>query len=83
VSLQYVNARHPSDDLPDAHQQSVNILYTNYRGETAVRRIVPIRVEFCETEWHPGKQWILVAQDLEKGAERSFACKDIRAWFIE
>lgn len=66
-----------------ATDQAVSILYTNYRGETSVRHIVPIRLDFCATEWHPEPQWVLVAVDLDKAAERSFACRDIRAWFTD
>jgi predicted DNA-binding transcriptional regulator YafY len=63
--------------------QSVRIVYTNYRGETAMREIVPQRIWYGKTEWHPDEQWLLDAVDLEKGAPRSFAMKDIRAWFVE
>lgn len=62
--------------------KTVKILYTNYRGETAVRTIIPQRIWFGEIEWHPGKQWFLDAFDIEKNAQRSFAVKDIRAWFL-
>lgn len=61
-------------------KKSVRILYTNYRGETALRTIVPEKIHFGETEWHPEPQWLLEAHDVEKGANRSFAMKDIRAW---
>jgi predicted DNA-binding transcriptional regulator YafY len=61
-------------------EKAVRILYTNYRGETALRKILPIRVHFGETRWHPEPQWLLDAMDVEKGEERSFAMKDIRAW---
>lgn len=61
--------------------QKINILYTNYRGETAVRTVVPIKIWFGATDWHPEAQWLLDAVDLEKGANRSFAVKDIKAWF--
>jgi predicted DNA-binding transcriptional regulator YafY len=60
--------------------RTVRILYTNYRGETALRIIVPQKILFGETEWHPEPQWLLEAYDVEKGASRSFAMKDIRAW---
>lgn len=60
--------------------ESVRIVYTNYRGETAIRTVVPRLIQFAATEWHPEPQWLLVAFDLEKQAERSFAMKDIRAW---
>jgi predicted DNA-binding transcriptional regulator YafY len=58
----------------------VTILYTNYRGETAYRRIVPKGLRFAATEWHPEPQWLLDALDLDRGAERSFTLKDVREW---
>ena len=61
-------------------ERTVQIVYTNYRGETSLRRIVPERIHFARTEWHPEKQWLLDALDIEKNAMRSFALKDIRAW---
>lgn len=61
----------------------VQIVYTNYRGETNVRKIVPQRVWFGESDWHRGPQWFLEAVDLEKNAERSFALKDVRCWMDE
>lgn len=62
-------------------EQRVNILYTNYRGETNVRTIIPIKIWYGATDWHPEKQWLLDAVDIEKAANRSFALKDIKAWF--
>jgi predicted DNA-binding transcriptional regulator YafY len=59
--------------------KAIGIIYTNYRGETAQRTIVPQRVWFGATEWHPEEQWLLDAIDLEKGAERSFALRDIKS----
>jgi predicted DNA-binding transcriptional regulator YafY len=64
--------------MPD--EKTVRILYTNYRGETALRTVVPERIFFGSTEWHPEPQWLLEALDLEKGQSRSFAMKDVRAW---
>jgi predicted DNA-binding transcriptional regulator YafY len=58
----------------------VTIRYTNYRGETAIRRIIPREVRFISTEWHPEPQWVLEAYDLDRKAERSFAIKDINDW---
>lgn len=51
--------------------------YRNWRGEVGHRSVYPIRMEWGATEWHPEPQWLLVAHDIEKGAERSFAVKDI------
>lgn len=63
-----------------AMAKDVTIKYTNWRGETAMRRILPKKLIFASTEWHPQEQWLLVAHDLDKDAERTFACKDIQDW---
>jgi hypothetical protein len=60
--------------------EPISILYRNYRGSTAIRRIVPSRIWFGSTEWHPEPQWVMEAVDLDKGAERSFAMRDILAF---
>jgi len=61
--------------------RQVKIVYTNYRGETRVRTILPDRIEFGTTQWHPEPQWLLHALDTEKGGARTFALKDVRCWF--
>lgn len=58
----------------------VEIDYTNYRGERAIRRIKPGSIGFTTSPWHPEPQWILFAWDVEKQAHRQFAMKDIHAW---
>lgn len=63
-----------------SYGQQVRILYTNYRGETSLRAITPKRIHFGSTDWHPEPQWLMDADDSEKGQERTFAMKDIRAW---
>ena len=40
----------PNVDTPGA---VVTIDYTNYRGERAYRTVLPVRIWFGETEWHP------------------------------
>lgn len=60
--------------------QAVRIVYKNYRGEVAVRRIRPLAIWFGATEWHPEPQWLLSATDLDKGENRDFAIKDISKW---
>lgn len=62
--------------------QVVSVRYTNYRGETSVRSIIPLKIHFVSTEWHPEPQWVLEVFDIEKGAERSFAIKDINQWNV-
>jgi hypothetical protein len=61
---------------PAAEGDAVTLTYTNWRGETAVRSIIPRGVWYGSTEWHPEPQWLLRALDVEKQAERDFALKD-------
>jgi hypothetical protein len=58
----------------------VTILYTNHRGETAERRIIPRRLRFGSSPWHPDEQWLLDAVDVEKDQRRTFAMKDVQRW---
>ncbi len=60
--------------------QTVRVVYTNWRGETAERTIVPIEIYWGSTEWHPEEQWLLKVWDVERNAERSYAVKDIKKW---
>lgn len=64
-------------------KQVVEILYTNYRGETSRRKILPEKIWFGATDWHPEPQWLIDALDIEKGALRNFAMKDIQEWIPE
>ncbi|WP_279483440.1 hypothetical protein [Aureimonas sp. SK2] len=57
--------------------QPLTFTYTNWRGETAERRVIPGAFRFASTEWHPEPQWLLVAFDLDKCERRDFAAKHI------
>ena len=46
-------------------KKKVTILYTNWKGETKYRNIIPMSVEFKATQWHPEEQWILNAMDMD------------------
>jgi hypothetical protein len=69
--------------------QPLTILYTNWRGETAVRRILidaiaygneALGLAYGWNEWHPEEQWLLSATDADKGERRTFAMAGIKAW---
>lgn len=64
--------------MTDTNPKSIRINYTNWRGETSERTIVPIEVWFGTTEWHPEEQWFLRAHDVDKDAVRDFALRDIK-----
>ncbi len=59
--------------------KELKITYTNHRGETAERHILPKEIWYGSTQWHPEEQWLLKAHDQEKDAERDFALKGIGA----
>lgn len=61
-----------------AHR-SVVIDYTNWRGERSERVIMPIRVEFTATKWHPEAQWLVEAHCGESGTVKSFAMAGMNA----
>jgi len=75
-STQQKASADPTLDLSKA----IAIVYKNYRGETARRRIVPQRLWFGATKWHPDEQWLLDAIDVEKQSPRSFALRDIQSY---
>ena len=61
----------------------VVIDYTNWKGERSLRTIEPMFLVFEENEYHKPAQWLLLATDLEKNAQRSFAMKDIHSWTVK
>ncbi|MCS5737007.1 hypothetical protein [Herbiconiux daphne] len=52
-------------------------MYTNWKGEKRERQIVPIKMWYVSTEFHPKPQMLLQALDIEKNQVRDFAVKDI------
>jgi ribonuclease HI len=58
--------------------KEIKIVYTNWKGKTRERTIIPLEVWYGETQWHEGAQWFLKAQDVVKQAERDFALVDIQ-----
>lgn len=52
--------------------QAITVLYTNYRGETSLRTITPVRVYYGKTDWHPTPGWLLHCYDWDKQAYRDY-----------
>ena len=61
----------------------VPIIYRNWRGEVAERRIVPAGWWHGSTEWHPEPQWLMTADEPDNGKRRDFAASGILAWGAE
>jgi hypothetical protein len=67
--------------MTESKEQVIKIVYTNYKGETSIRSLIPEKIYFGSNEWHKEPQWLIEALDIDKNANRTFAVKDIRAWF--
>jgi hypothetical protein len=58
-------------------EKYIQIDYTNWRNIRSIRKILPIRIYFAATDFHPDPQWLLEAFDSEKKENKSFALKMI------
>jgi predicted DNA-binding transcriptional regulator YafY len=48
--------------------------YTNWKGETEERTIIPEEIRFGSCKpWHPEEQWLMYAWDCKKKVYREFA----------
>lgn len=57
--------------------QQTQFEYINYKGIKSTRNVIPMSLYFGATEFHPENQWLMVAYDLDKQGERTFALNDI------
>jgi predicted DNA-binding transcriptional regulator YafY len=64
----------------EMNRKPVTIDYTNYKGERAIRKILPVRLDCGKNQWHKEDQYFIVAIDLEKDEIRTFSIKDIHKW---
>jgi predicted DNA-binding transcriptional regulator YafY len=53
--------------------------YTNWKGETSLRKVLPCCIRYGHSEYHPEDQWLLEAIDLDKMDYRTFALDGILA----
>ena len=58
----------------------VSILYTNWRGETRWRQVIPRGIVFAATQWHPEDQWLLEATEPGSEQVKHFALHFIHCW---
>ena len=57
--------------------------WANHRQALVIRNIMPERIWFGSTAYHPEPQWILDARDVDRGVERQFAMQDIWCFNID
>lgn len=65
------------DVLDGPAERPLVFAYKNWEGEWATRRVIPKSVRFGVSEWHREPQWLMLAVDIDKGALREFAMKDM------
>jgi hypothetical protein len=59
----------------------IRVTYTNWRGETRERHILPRKLWYGPTKWHPEPQYILEAEDLDDfGYVKDFAMSGFANW---
>lgn len=64
-------------------EKVMKILYTNWKGETRVRHIIPQNIFWGTTKYHTAEQWLLKATDAETGSEKTFAMREIDFIFTD
>jgi len=63
------------------HQHKiVTFTYTNYKNITATRIVRPKLMYWGFTDYHKEVQWLLVAYDIDRKADRTFAMVSISNW---
>lgn len=70
----------PPGDDSDYVIINARIDYTNWRGERRIREILPLRLWYGATEWHPIPTYLLKAIDLEDGKTKDFTMGTIHEW---
>ncbi len=69
------------EELPKEDKQKADdgiiVRYTNWKGQTKVRRVKPTSMPyFSTTPWHPKAQWLIDIVDLETSKEKTFALSE-------
>jgi predicted DNA-binding transcriptional regulator YafY len=41
-----------------SEKQAVRFAYVNWKGERSDRHVLPIRIWFGKTDWHPEECWL-------------------------
>lgn len=68
-------------DVILSYATRVSVTYTNWRGETSHRDIIPQEIWFGHTEYHKEPQWLLKAIDVEDHDKvKDFAMSGFMRW---
>jgi hypothetical protein len=66
------------EDVPIG--ECLGVVYVNWAGERAERRIRTLSRRWGSCQWHPIAQWLIEVIDLDKGSSRTFAESGIESW---
>jgi predicted DNA-binding transcriptional regulator YafY len=58
----------------------VTFWYNNWKGKSSSRHVIPGRIFYGSTPYHPEPQWLMECWDLAKKETRTFSLKDISSW---
>lgn len=58
-------------------QEYIEFKYKNWKGEISDRKVIPGKVYFGSTEFHPVPQLLMEGFDIDKQEQRTFALRDI------
>lgn len=62
------------------HNKKIIINYTNRKGESSDRVILPLEIWYGETKKYKDQQWFLKAINIDTGDERNFPLKGINSF---
>lgn len=57
---------------------AIEFEYTNWEGRKGIRQAIPLNIRFGKSEWHDVPQWLMLAYDIDKQAEREYAMADMQ-----
>lgn len=69
--------------IKQVNSSPITVKYKNWRGQVAVRTIIPQKIYFGSTEYHMEEQWLLEVWDCDRDAMRVYALKDITQWYVK
>jgi predicted DNA-binding transcriptional regulator YafY len=66
-----------SQEIAISLATTLRFAYRNWSGRLGTRHVRPISIRYGSSKWHPSPQWLMLADDLEKGEQREFAMRDM------
>lgn len=64
-------------DINNLLKKKISFKYRNYKGIISVRTVIPREIIFSSNEYHKKEQWMILAYDIDKQADRTFTLVDI------